>query len=553
MKIIAESAFNHNGNYNELLNLALESQKAGADFFTAQVMNINAFCKSDYDKYDLYKNTEFSASQWVSFFDFCNENDIKLIPCVLDEISFKLCYNNGFRLLKIHATDITNEPFLKLLSSKNDIKIILETQCATMFEIDFACRILGKERIESIFSGFSNYPTEIEDLNLNVIESLKKKYDLPIGFADHSLDTTNIPLMVLAKGYSYLEKHITISRNKRHYDYQVSLYPEEFSVMVKLLKHYFKALGSYVKHPVLNESKYRSIMYKKVVLNEKTLKRSNDGEYFIEKKINSFDKKNIVVALIARLKSKRLEQKVLKPFHNNLLVVDLYNRISSSKKFKTVLATSDLKEDYPLCEIFSNNGFNLFKGDAVSVIDRMLSLAFEEKAASIFRVTGDNPFTDPYLMEEMVTLQNEYELDYVRVNNVPFGIGAELYSTKYLWNLYMNLETTYYSEYLTWYAINDKKVRIGCLDVESNYSNQLINLSVDVKEDYLRCKSILRKFKNKKFEEISLKDILNSLEDINTLNVNKEIKLPEGNKITLKDYLELIEGKNYVIRKKIIF
>ena len=553
MKIIAESAFNHNGNYNELLNLALESQKAGADFFTAQVMNVNAFCKSDYDKYDLYKNTEFSASQWVSFFDFCNENDIKLIPCVLDEISFKLCYNNGFRLLKIHATDITNEPFLKLLSSKNDIKIILETQCATMFEIDFACRILGKERIESIFSGFSNYPTEIEDLNLNVIESLKKKYDLPIGFADHSLDTTNIPLMVLAKGYSYLEKHITISRNKRYYDYQVSLYPEEFSVMVKLLKHYFKALGSHVKHPVLNESKYRSIMYKKVVLNEKTLKRSNDGEYLIEKKINSFDKKNIVVALIARLKSKRLEQKVLKPFHNNLLVVDLYNRISSSKKFKTVLATSDLKEDYPLCEIFSNNGFNLFKGDAVSVIDRMLSLAFEEKAASIFRVTGDNPFTDPYLMEEMVTLQNEYELDYVRVNNVPFGIGAELYSTKYLWNLYMNLETTYYSEYLTWYAINDKKVRIGCLDVESNYSNQLINLSVDVKEDYLRCKSILRKFKNKKFEEISLKDILNSLEDINTLNVNKEIKLPEGNKITLKDYLELIEGKNYVIRKKIIF
>ena len=246
-------------------------------------MNVNAFCKSDYDKYDLYKNTEFSASQWVSFFDFCNENDIKLIPCVLDEISFKLCYNNGFRLLKIHATDITNEPFLKLLSSKNDIKIILETQCATMFEIDFACRILGKERIESIFSGFSNYPTEIEDLNLNVIESLKKKYDLPIGFADHSLDTTNIPLMVLAKGYSYLEKHITISRNKRHYDYQVSLYPEEFSVMVKLLKHYFKALGSHVKHPVLNESKYRSIMYKKVVLNEKTLKRSNDGEYFIEK------------------------------------------------------------------------------------------------------------------------------------------------------------------------------------------------------------------------------------------------------------------------------
>ena len=551
MKIIAESAFNHNGSFKELKSLVLAAKEAKADFFTVQVMNVDAFCVSDYQKYNLYKETEFSDNQWIELFVYCKSINIEVIPCVLEEASFELCYNYGFRLIKLHATDITNEPFLKLISKKNDVKIFLETQCATLFEVEFALNILGKNKIEALFSGYSNYPTEVEDFNLNVLDSFKEKYELPVGFADHSLDTNNIPLMLLAKGCMYIEKHITITRNNRNFDYQVSLYPNEFAIMVNTIRHYTMALGNRLKHPVQNEHKYRSIMYKKVISNGDSLKRSDEGQYFIEKEIESFKNKPIV-ALIARLKSKRLTQKVLRPFFKDELIIDLYNRISKSNKYKTILATSDLEEDAPLYELFLKKGLPVFKGDPASVIDRMLALAYQEKAKAIFRVTGDNPFSDPILMEEMLDLLDKYNLDYVKINNVPFGVGAELFSTKYLWNLYLKLETTEFSEYLTWYVLNDKDVRIGCVDLKLQHENHLVNLSVDLKEDLDRCKDLLNRINPSKFEDIKLHEILANIEGLEKVDDTKEIKLPLGNKIRLKDYLNAFNEKSYVVRKELL-
>ncbi|NUM49589.1 MAG: N-acetylneuraminate synthase family protein [Flavobacteriales bacterium] len=551
LKIIAESAFNHNGNFNYLKELSVTAKKSGADYFTVQVMNVDAFCVKEYEKYTLYKNTEFSSAQWIELFDFCKQNNINVIPCTLEEASFKLCYNYGFRFIKIHATDITNEPFLKLISKYDDVKVILETQCATLFEINFAIEILGTDRIEALFSGFSNYPTEVEDLNLNVLDFFKSKFNFKLGYADHSLDIANIPLMLLAKGCSYIEKHITLSRNNRNFDYQVSLYPHEFGAMVSTIRHYELALGNGIKHPTQNEHKFRNIMYKKVVSGN-TLKRADKGSYLIENEIQKFDKNKVVVALIARLKSKRLKEKVLKPFHTNELIVDLYNKLSLSKKFKTILATSDLIEDKALVDLFEKKGFHIYTGDAISVIDRMLHLAYKEKASAIFRVTGDNPFTDVELMNEMVDLLNQNNLDYVKVNNIHFGVGAELFSTKYLWQLYLKLETTEFSEYLTWYVLNDPDVKMGSIDLVIENNLGLVNLSVDLQEDYDRCVSLLKKINKSDFSQISLSDIYTNIKELEKVDETKEIKLPLGCTIKLKDYLQQFNDKKYVIRKPFI-
>jgi N,N'-diacetyllegionaminate synthase len=549
MKIIAESAFNHQGDFEELKKLASAAKESGADYFTVQVMHVDSFCVKDYSKYRLYKDNEFTGEQWIALFDFCKSIQIDVIPCVLEETSFEWCYAYGFRLLKLHATDITNKPFLELIAEKGDIKVILETQCATTFEVEFALGILGFHKIEALFSGYSNYPTEVEDFNLNVLDTYKKKYKFDVGFADHSLDTTAIPLMILAKGCAYIEKHITLTRNNRNYDYQVSLYPHEFAIMVNTIKHYTLALGNGIKHPVKNELGFRSIMYKKIINENESLKRADRGIYFVENEINNFDKNNVVAALIARLKSQRLKQKVIKPFHNNELIIDLYNRIKNPK-YKTVLATSNLMEDQPLCDLFDKNGIEFFKGDAVSVIDRLLSLAYKERAGAVFRVTGDNPFTDPELMVKMLDLLVENNLDYVKVNNVPFGIGAELFSTKYLWNLYLRLETTEFSEYLTWYVLNDENVRMGCIDLDVADNQKLVNLSVDFQEDYDRCKILLDKIGKKDFASITLADILGNLDEIERVDDSKHIKLPLGETISLKDYLSAFENKKYIVRKK---
>lgn len=552
MKIIAESAFNHNGNVDYLLQLADAAKFADADYFTVQVMNAKEFSVKEYSKYQIYIENEISGEQWKVVFDHCKQIGLEVIPCVLDEASFDLCYSYGYRLFKIHATDIVNEPFLKILASKTDCRYILETQVATNFDIRFALNFIG-DQIECLINGYSNYPTEIEDLNINIIDTLKAEYQYKTGFADHSTDITEIPLMLLAKGCDYLEKHITLTRNNRNFDWQVSLYPHEFKAMVAKIKHYELALGNGVKHPVKNELPFRDVIYKKVV-GEGVLRRADAGLDFVSHTFNSFGSENVVIALIARLKSQRLPKKVLKPFLNDLLIADLYKRLDSSKYTKSVfLATSKLPEDMPLVKEAEQRNMRVFQGHAVSVIDRMLSLAWQEKAGAIFRVTGDNPFTDTGLIDEMILLYQQNDLDYVRVNNVPFGVSAELFSTRYLWNLYLRMENPMYSEYLSWFILNDKDVKMGCIDIESKVENlDSINLSVDYPEDLENSYTMLKRINKKQITDISIADIVRNSIDFPRVDASKEIKLPNVKNINLREYLDMFRNANYFIRKTII-
>ena len=109
MKIIAESAFNHNGDKDYLVNLAIESQKSGADYFTFQVMDVDDFCVEDYSKYELYKKYSLSFEDFDYFFEKTKNLGLEYIPCVLDVNSFKYIYGKGYNFLKIHATDISTK------------------------------------------------------------------------------------------------------------------------------------------------------------------------------------------------------------------------------------------------------------------------------------------------------------------------------------------------------------------------------------------------------------------------------------------------------------
>jgi N,N'-diacetyllegionaminate synthase len=550
IKIIAESAFNHNGDIEYLRQLADSSKACGADIFTVQVMNTAAFCVSDYSKYDIYKNTELSELQWLDIFDHCKKNEINLVPCVLDPVSMELCLGYGFELIKIHATDLTNDDILNRIQSVPHLHVLLETQCATILEIEYAIQKIGGQ-IEALFTGYSNYPTELEDTNLNVIDHFKGRFDFNFGYADHSLDTSSLPLMILAKGYNYIEKHITLSRNDRRFDWQVSLYPAEFSVFVNTLRHYELALGNGVKHPVKNELQYRGVMYKKVLNEGGERKRADAGVDSMTSRINALDSSRSVVAIIARLKSQRLPDKVILPFHDNALIVDLYNRLKQNCLVSdVVLATSFLPSDLGLVELAKEHDMNSFTGDPESVIDRLLSVALEYNASYIFRVTGDNPFSDPDIMNRMLEKAQTEGVDYVRVNGSPFGLSPELISVKYLWNLYLRLENTHTSEYLTWYVLNDKECRKAALDITGDQNREMKNLSIDYEIDYQEAKKLLSHYRDKKFVDLNTADVYRFIDEVHE-EEDKVIKLPNGESVRLLDYLQQWHNSDYVVRERL--
>jgi len=551
MKVIAESAYNHQGNFKYLLKLAKASKQANADYFAVQMMNVDEFCTKEYSKYQLYKDTEFSENQWVELFDYCKSNDMEVLPCTLEKSSFDLAYNYGYRLVKIHGTDLTNKPFLNYIKSKGDCKIILETQCSTDFEVKLALEDFH-DIIECLFHGFSNYPTEPNEHNLLALKYMQERYNISVGFADHSLDTQIIPCMAMAMGCDFIEKHITINRNDRQFDYQVSLEPFEFSVLVNTIKHYHQVMGDKIKHPLKSEKGFRDIIFKKYLGNG-IFKRDNEGKTFIGSEINSFCKTSISAAIIARLKSKRLKYKVLMPFGESELIVSLYHRLKENCAAigHIELATSYLFEDKPLADLFESKDLPYYVGHPESVIDRLIEVAYKNKSAGVFRVTGDNPFTDPFLMDKMVDIFTKTDADYVRVNNVPFGISAELFRTSYLWDLYLKMDNPFVSEYLSWFVLNDDSCKKACIDFECDKSfAKYVNLSIDYPKDYEYSANLLNEINIVPFKNIVLNDVISHLTDAHVVDVTKQIKLPDGVNILYSDYMKLIDETDYIYKEK---
>jgi len=132
------------------------------------------------------------------------------------------------------------------------------------------------------------YPTFPAEVNLRVIPLLKIKFQVPVGFSDHTLDTV-IPAAAVSLGANVVEKHFTLSRKLKGPDHRFALEPEELKEMVRNIRNIEKSLGSGIKKPVEKEIKKEKLIRrgivamrdlergKKITSNDITTKRVGEG------------------------------------------------------------------------------------------------------------------------------------------------------------------------------------------------------------------------------------------------------------------------------------
>jgi hypothetical protein len=93
--------------------------------------------------------------------------------------------------------------------------------------------------------------------------------------------------------------------------------------------------------------------------------------------------------------------------------------------------------------------------------------------------------------------------------------------------------------------------RKGCIDfINVDPDLKRVGYSVDYPADLERCKSLLSRINKKSFKDISLKDIITNTKLVDLLDLNSEIKLPEGKSITYADYLKRLNEMIYIVRKE---
>ena len=283
--IMAEAGVNHNGSLKLAKKLVDVAVKAGVDAVKFQTYttenvaienaNIADYAKKSIGKSmkqcEMLKKYEFYFDDFLILKKYCDKKKIIFLstPHSFDAIDF---LDEIVPAYKIGSGDITNIPALKHAAKKGK-PMILGTGMSNMNEVKAAIgavKSVGNDKV-ILLHCTTNYPCELNEVNLRAMQTLQDKLGCLVGYSDHTLGTI-VPVMAVSLGAVVIEKHFTIDRDLPGPDHKASLIPDELKKMVKDIRHAEKALGSFEKKPTESEIKIMNIVRKSVVANKEIKK-----------------------------------------------------------------------------------------------------------------------------------------------------------------------------------------------------------------------------------------------------------------------------------------
>ena len=264
--VIAEAGVNHNGNIDLAKKLVDAAANCGADYikfqtFKTEDLTIPKTLKAKYQRKNTAKNElnqndmlqklELSERDHDILIDHCKDRDINFLSTAFDIYSLDFLINKGIDIIKVPSGNLTDYPFLKFIASKH-LPIFLSTGMANMDEINNSLNVLlnnGQKKNEIIvLHCTTSYPAEYKDINLNAMLTIQKKFDIDIGYSDHSLGT-EVSIAAVAMGAKVIEKHLTLNKNDIGPDHAASLEPAELKKMICSIRNIEYALGDGEKKP----------------------------------------------------------------------------------------------------------------------------------------------------------------------------------------------------------------------------------------------------------------------------------------------------------------
>ena len=178
-------------------------------------------------------------------------------------------------LHKIASFEINHVRLIEFLA-KTKKPILISTGASTFDEIDFAINLVKNNANNEIglLQCTSKYPTPIEALNLSVIPKMKERYNVPIGFSDHSVEPLIGPLTAVGFGATIIEKHFTLDKNLPGPDHSFAVTPQELELMVKSIRQADKSKGNSEKI-VLDEEQELLLFAKRKIQAIKNIQRGD--------------------------------------------------------------------------------------------------------------------------------------------------------------------------------------------------------------------------------------------------------------------------------------
>jgi pseudaminic acid synthase len=238
---VAEISANHCGSLSIAKKLIKCAKINGADVvklqtYTANTMTINSNKKyfkiksglwKDYNLWDLYNKAHTPLEWHKELFRYAKFLGIKIFSTPFDETAVDFLEKLNCPIYKIASFEMTNLNLIKKVA-KTKKPLVISTGMANLKEIQETVKTAKKYGAKNITLLYcvSNYPSSIEDFNLNNIKILKDKFNCKVGLSDHSKDN-RVAMASIAMGAEMIEKHIALDNQKKGFDIEFSLKGKE--------------------------------------------------------------------------------------------------------------------------------------------------------------------------------------------------------------------------------------------------------------------------------------------------------------------------------------
>ena len=252
--IVAEAGLNHNGSFEIAKKLIDNAKKINCDAIKFQSFlpnsRVSKFVKSE--KYaekiigtqesisELFQRLSLNFKTQKKIFNYANKKRIMIFSTPFDFESADFLDKLGVAAFKIASVDLVNIPLIEHVSKKLK-PVIISTGMSNISEIDDAVEAVkstGNKNLILLHCN-SSYPSTYAEVNLKFMDTLRKMYNIPVGFSDHTTDILSSKVAI-SRGANVVERHFTLNKKMEGPDHILSSDKNEMHELIKFKKFFNK-------------------------------------------------------------------------------------------------------------------------------------------------------------------------------------------------------------------------------------------------------------------------------------------------------------------------
>jgi N-acetylneuraminate synthase len=253
--IVAEIGINHNGDMEIAKKLISAALASGCNAIKFQKRTVGAvYTPEELSKPrqspfgetngDLKYGLEFGYEQYKEIDEYCQLHNLTWYASCWDEESVDFIEQFSPVCYKIPSPLLTNDNLLRY-HRQYGRPIILSTGMSTLEQIDHAVNVLGTDDLVLLHCT-STYPSKLDELNLTAIQTLRERYNVPIGYSGHEVGLATT-IAAFALGACMIERHISLDRALWGSDQAASVEPQGFFRIVRDIRSLETSMGDGVK------------------------------------------------------------------------------------------------------------------------------------------------------------------------------------------------------------------------------------------------------------------------------------------------------------------